>query len=367
MTTHPPYGQEQDSAPDLPDAPGRRLRVARQAQGLELDQVASSLHLGPAVIESLERDDYAALPGEVFVVGYIQKYARLVGLDPEPLLAAYRSTIPRSDPARVRIAPAAGGQIGSGHLVVRLVSGGILILLVALTYLWWQGQQPIAEPPPADFVAKQETLAAVEPEPTPESVSPPASDAPIPASGDGGLPAAEPSGDTWEPEPAADAPAEDRPENEGIAASTPVTDEAAVESEGEVLIEAADAGSTVAASQDEDRDGTEQEGPESIPDAQEVVISFDGPCWVDVRDSEGTFKLFGEMKRGDRHVLLGEPPYSIILGNAAAARITVGDEPYDFSKLSRGNVARFTLNPGKDQGPSTEGQGDPPQALAPIP
>ena len=74
-------------------------------------------------------------------------------------------------------------------------------------------------------------------------------------------------------------------------------------------------------------------------------MSFSGPCWVDVRDSESKYKLFGEMKKGDRHVLKGTPPYSVILGNAAAVQITVDGEAIDISAMSRGNVARFTLDP----------------------
>ena len=80
-------------------------------------------------------------------------------------------------------------------------------------------------------------------------------------------------------------------------------------------------------------------------EAGAIVMSFEGPCWVDVRDSERSYKLFGEMKKGDRHVLSGTPPYSVILGNVAAVEITVGGAEFDLSAISRGNVARFTLNP----------------------
>jgi cytoskeleton protein RodZ len=79
--------------------------------------------------------------------------------------------------------------------------------------------------------------------------------------------------------------------------------------------------------------------------AEGVVMEFTGPCWVDIRDSERRFKVFGEMGAGDRRVLEGTPPYSVILGNAAAVRITVAGEPFDLEGVARGNVARFTLDP----------------------
>ena len=73
------------------DGVGRRLRAAREAQGLGTDRIASLLHLSPSLVESLEQDRYADLPGAVFISGYIRNYARHVGLDPEPLVAAYRA------------------------------------------------------------------------------------------------------------------------------------------------------------------------------------------------------------------------------------------------------------------------------------
>lgn len=74
-------------------------------------------------------------------------------------------------------------------------------------------------------------------------------------------------------------------------------------------------------------------------------MSFSGPCWVDIRDASGEVRLSGEMRDGDRHVLDGEPPFSLILGNAAAASVEVGGQPFDVRAIARGNVARFQLDP----------------------
>jgi cytoskeleton protein RodZ len=76
-----------------------------------------------------------------------------------------------------------------------------------------------------------------------------------------------------------------------------------------------------------------------------IVFEFTAPCWVDVRDTKRNFKLFGEMPKGTRKVLGGEPPYQVVLGNASAVRVTVDGVPYDIAQHARGNVARFTLDP----------------------
>jgi cytoskeleton protein RodZ len=84
---------------------------------------------------------------------------------------------------------------------------------------------------------------------------------------------------------------------------------------------------------------------EDTPEANEVVVSFDGPCWVDIRDAAGEVQLFGEMASGDSHVLGGEPPYSLVIGNASAVSMTVGGAPFDVRAIAKGNVARFELDP----------------------
>jgi cytoskeleton protein RodZ len=337
MSAHLPPGLEDHDTTDRTDSPGRRLRVARQARGLELDRIATELHLRPAMIESLEQDDYDALPGEVFVVGYIRKYARVVELDPEPLLAAYRQAVPVTTRAWLlrRTSPRSARQVGSGHLVVRLVSIGVLILLAALAFIWWQGRESGEEHDTGIVDTEQQSVPAEVPDadadaagqtPT-DADADTAADAPQPeAAGTRVQELAEPAGrpqpvssDEQQPTPTA---AEDAPAPEPTTSAIP-----------------ADAEDTAAS--------TDDATPAADVDAEagEIVMTFDGPCWVDVRDSERKYKLFGEMKKGDRHVLEGTPPYSVILGNAAAVTITIDGAAFDLNTISRGNVARFSLDP----------------------
>ena len=85
-------------------APGALLGAAREAQNLSVADVARQLKLSRAQVEALEAGDYEQLPGPVFVRGFIRNYARLLKLDPEPLLrsAARSAAAARS---RGRAAP----------------------------------------------------------------------------------------------------------------------------------------------------------------------------------------------------------------------------------------------------------------------
>ncbi|MCU7884286.1 MAG: DUF4115 domain-containing protein, partial [Candidatus Thiodiazotropha sp. (ex Lucinoma annulata)] len=38
-------------------------------------------------------------------------------------------------------------------------------------------------------------------------------------------------------------------------------------------------------------------------------------------------------------------PFNVILGNAAAVRLTINGNPFDLKPFTRGKVARFTLDP----------------------
>ncbi len=147
MSAQPLPSREDEQTAERMDGPGRRLHVARQARGLPIDAIASQLHLKPAIVAAIERDDYDALPGSVFITGYMRNYAKLLGLDPEVLLDAYRAANPAAEPVlQPRTLGTGKEQVGSGHLAVRLMSLIIIAVLAGLAWLWWQNQPRIAEP-----------------------------------------------------------------------------------------------------------------------------------------------------------------------------------------------------------------------------
>jgi cytoskeleton protein RodZ len=67
---------------------GERLRHAREAAGLSIDEVAARLHMPARVVRSLEAEDWSRLGAPVFVRGQVRSYSRLVGLTTAPMMAA---------------------------------------------------------------------------------------------------------------------------------------------------------------------------------------------------------------------------------------------------------------------------------------
>ncbi len=79
-----------DSEPELPlDAAtsiGMRLRSARNAAGLSIEDVARGSRIGVGILTAIESDDLAALGAPIYARGYLRAYARAVGL-PEAAVA----------------------------------------------------------------------------------------------------------------------------------------------------------------------------------------------------------------------------------------------------------------------------------------
>lgn len=69
-------------------APGKILAAQREAMGWTVEQVADQLKLAVRQVVALEAGDNAALPNPAVVRGFVRAYAKVVRLDPAPLVAA---------------------------------------------------------------------------------------------------------------------------------------------------------------------------------------------------------------------------------------------------------------------------------------
>jgi len=343
-------------AVDPLQGPGQRLRQARLNQGYDVRQVARDLRLTTERVLALENDDYQALPAPVFVVGYIRTYARLLDLDPEALVEAYRVfQAPPSATAPVRL-PAASTRLGRHESHWVAIAAALLVIL--LTLAWWLRREPevvaltnsgLARPLPDQGILAPSELgqggALAESLAMPGVKNPPLAPGEQARNGNQVRGAAVSGAARQVP---ADASGE-----------TPDQTRASSPADGDLELIPEEEGMSGLAEEPEQPTGTEVDsvappapdsGPPEADVAQgeeklDVVISFTGPTTVDIRDSTMNYALVGEMDQGDQHLLGGKPPYSLIIGNAAVTRLQVGGQPFDFQSVVRGNVARFILDP----------------------
>jgi len=68
---------------------GPLLRRMREAQGIELRELAERSKIGVAYLTALEADDFPKLPAPVYVRGFLGEYAKMLGLDPERVKESY--------------------------------------------------------------------------------------------------------------------------------------------------------------------------------------------------------------------------------------------------------------------------------------
>jgi cytoskeleton protein RodZ len=122
---------------------GARLRAARENRGLLVLQAAERLHFDARIVEALEAEDFAALGADVYVRGYLRRYAELVDESPEELvgLYAHNGQVIRPDLTRI---PHRELPNGAARLRVPALLGFAGFALVGL--LWWvltlQGEKP---------------------------------------------------------------------------------------------------------------------------------------------------------------------------------------------------------------------------------
>lgn len=71
--------------------PGELLREERTRRRLSVQQAAEDLRLDVRSVEAIESNNFQLLGAPVFAKGHLRKYALLLGLSPDVVLARYQS------------------------------------------------------------------------------------------------------------------------------------------------------------------------------------------------------------------------------------------------------------------------------------
>jgi cytoskeleton protein RodZ len=82
----------------FPISVGERLRVAREAAKLDLNDVSARTRIPLRHLTAIENSDYAALPSQTYALGFAKSYARAIGVDEIALGNDLRTELGRSSP-----------------------------------------------------------------------------------------------------------------------------------------------------------------------------------------------------------------------------------------------------------------------------
>jgi cytoskeletal protein RodZ len=87
---------------------GETLATKRQEAGLTVTQVSERTRIRQTVIRAIECDDFDMCGGNFYARGHVRSIARVIGLDPEPLVREYDDAhggAPQAVPAAVAFEP----------------------------------------------------------------------------------------------------------------------------------------------------------------------------------------------------------------------------------------------------------------------
>lgn len=261
--------------------PGAMLRMAREARGTTIAEVAAALKMSPRQIEEMEREDFTRLAGATFIRGFIRNYARLLKIDATPVLAALaeQTTFQQAELAPpadsgVRM-PLPNARQGKGVIVAILAATAVFGLAIVLY---------IDEIGLGGLLKHQVSTAPPQKSAEPQVLQP-------------------------------------QPQQVG----TTQTQSA----EGQVI------------------DGKLVEAPVQSspkPGMLQLIFSFDGSSWVEVKDATGR-TVFSQMNaKGTSQIVEGRPPFQLVVGNASHVRLQYNDQPVDLRPHTRVEVARLTLD-----------------------
>jgi cytoskeleton protein RodZ len=372
--------------PLAPPGPGAVLRAERESRGYSIDDVAEALKLAPRQVEAIEADDFDALRGQTFARGFVKNYARLLQLDPEPLVARIQSSAP---PMRVAIEPRSNARTEmpiAGGSQGPVVAGGLAVLALVVVAVagtagdWLSPRATDAKNPAAPLAAPAVSATSF-PAPssatdnTPPAVSVLAPSAPV-AESSSGVKAETPAASAVvsSPEPSktaaaavtpvaasstnpAQPPLSAKPAPANPASAEGVAVKPAPAKTAPAVVSYALAASATPTATHRPGElamttvvaplpGAKAEAPavaSSARGSKRLVFNFDQEAWVEVKDAEGKVVFSQLSPAGASRSVSGKAPLSFVVGNAHHVKLRVDDQPFDLKPHIGVTVARFSV------------------------
>jgi len=145
---------------------GQRLREAREAKGLAIEDIAAQTRIPTRHLASLEAGEWDKLPAATYSIGFAKNYAGAVGLDRNEIGEQLRSEMGRSRPtyANPEVFEAADP---ARTMPKGLVLGALGLLAILVLVLSWLNSRSLE---PEEVAAAENTVAPVPAQPPPLTV-----------------------------------------------------------------------------------------------------------------------------------------------------------------------------------------------------
>lgn len=282
---------------------GQRLAASRDAKGWSRAETASRLRLPLHIVQKIEADDYASIGHGIYLRGYLNNYARLVGVPFEAVEEVMRDHA--SPPPQL----VASGRISHSRYLFDRYSGAALYVVLTgvifvplIMFAMNMGGDVSARLLPLDVPAgtSQQSTTKVD----------------IPANSDTTGPATTQT---------AVAP------TDGASNTTPTP--ASAPSEVPLLASFAPIANPPRVPTD----------PAAQSSGQSVRLVIAEASWVEIVDSDGKRLEYGILSAGTIRNYTSEKALDVRIGNTTGARLEVNGEVQDIAPFNHGNVAHFKL------------------------
>lgn len=158
---------------------GQALKNRRLQKGLTLESVTAVLRIQTKFLKALEEEQWGDLPANVFLEGFLVKYAEHLGLDAVGLRTQLRGQLGAGEPAFTHPSPVPESVEGESMVPLRVFLFGLaFLILVGGGFLFFRRQEPAGANPakPLNQVTETEPIVlstgTVEAMPVADSVSP---------------------------------------------------------------------------------------------------------------------------------------------------------------------------------------------------
>jgi cytoskeleton protein RodZ len=331
---------DQPAAPDHQHRiPGQTLAAQREAMGWSVEQVADQLKLAVRQVVALEAGDYASLPSPAVTRGFVRAYAKLMRLDPVPLVAQIEMDTPA--PADTSAATAARRPSPTSFSQSKFPShgkrsalplgwiAGAVVVVAAAAGAWHFGLIPLGQHGDGNSVAAPATpavSAAVTEAPdghaveTLQSPSVPLISVPSPTGEAASAPAT--------------APAQ---------AAGPVVNVPATTATGAPPATVPAAPATPAATLGNVAGATPAAAP-AVAGANALVLNVRDDSWIEVRPAKGGNALISRLvKGGSTETVNVDQPVRVTVGNPGGVTATLRGAAVALPAVPGKTIARVNL------------------------
>ncbi|MDX7988890.1 cytoskeleton protein RodZ [Xenorhabdus sp. 12] len=321
---------------------GQILCQAREKLELSQQNVADRLCLKLSTVRDIEEDHIPSNITPTFFRGYIRAYAKLVQVPEAEILSVLDKQMPAKS---VKVSQmqsfSAGKKRKKRDGWLMKITWFVIILLLGMTVLWWwqnhKEQQneftSMAEQSSAQVQnAENDSSAAAETSSAPAKEGQPAEASQNKSSSaqtNTGTPATASGESKTAPQPA-----------------TPSTTHAVSENNASVTnANTADAGiSNAGTANSAVSTAAAEVNNIEVATNNELVMTFSGRCWVEIKNAKGKTLFNGTKNKGDSLTFSGEQSYSLVIGAPVWAKVQFQGKPVDLGAfVKKGTAARLTL------------------------